>query len=147
MKPKYRRLFFVTAGVALLGAALLLALLALEDSVTFFYTPSQAEAKAIAAGQRVRLGGLVEEKSVRRLADGTSVEFAITDGARSVRVRYKGVLPDLFREGQGVVVQGAFAPDRTFAAATVLAKHDENYIPKEVVDEMKKQGLWKEPGK
>jgi cytochrome c-type biogenesis protein CcmE len=146
MRPKHRRLFFVTAGLALFGAALMLVLLALEDSVTFFYTPSQAEAKNIAAGQRIRLGGLVEEKSVRRSAEGTTVEFAITDRARTIQVRYNGVLPDLFREGQGVVVQGAFGEGRMFTASTVLAKHDENYVPRELVEEMKKQGLWKPPG-
>ncbi len=144
MRPKHRRLFFVTAGLGLLGAALLLALLALEDTVTFFYTPSQAAERNVQAGQRVRLGGLVEAKSVTKLADGVTTEFKVTDRGRSVTVRYRGVLPDLFREGQGVVVQGAFQPDRVFAASTVLAKHDENYVPKEVVDEMKKQGLWKQ---
>ncbi len=146
MKPKHKRLFFVSVGMGLLALAILLALRALEDTVTFFYTPSQAAARPIEAGQRVRLGGLVEEKSVTKLADGLTTEFKVTDRAKSLTVRYRGVLPDLFREGQGVVVEGAFQPDRIFAAATVLAKHDEKYVPKEVVDEMKKQGLWKQGG-
>ena len=142
MKAKHRRLFFVGFGLALLGGAVALALVALQDTVTFFFTPSQAAERSIPAGQRVRLGGLVEEKSIKKLADGVTTEFRVTDRAKAVTVRYKGVLPDLFREGQGIVVQGAFQPDRSFTAATVLAKHDENYVPKELADELKKQGLW-----
>jgi cytochrome c-type biogenesis protein CcmE len=142
MKAKHKRLFFVGFGLALLAGAVALALIALQDTVTFFFTPSQAAERAIPAGQRVRLGGLVEKQSVKKLDDGVSVEFRITDTKQSVSVRYRGVLPDLFREGQGVVVQGAYQPDRTFVATTVLAKHDENYVPKELVDELKKQGLW-----
>ncbi len=143
MRAKHKRLSFVVVGLGLLGAALMLVLVALEDSVTFFYTPSQVAEKKVPPGQRMRLGGLVEEKSVRKLDDGVTVEFKVTDRAKSLTVRYKGVLPDLFREGQGVVAQGALQPDGVFTAATVLAKHDERYVPKEVVDEMKKQGLWK----
>jgi len=142
MKAKHKRLFFVGFGLALLGGAVALALVALQDTVTFFFTPSQAAERKVEAGQRVRLGGLVEEKSVKKLEDGVTIEFRVTDRAKAVVVRYKGVVPDLFREGQGVVVQGAFQPDRVFVASTVLAKHDENYIPKEVADELKKQGLW-----
>lgn len=142
MKAKTKRLFFVSFGLALLGGAVALALVALQDTVTFFFTPSQAAERSIPAGQRVRLGGLVEEKSIRKLADGVTIEFRVTDRSKAVTVRYKGVLPDLFREKQGVVVQGAFQPDRTFVATTVLAKHDENYVPKELADELKKQGLW-----
>lgn len=142
MKAKTRRLFFVSFGLALLGGAVALALVALQDTVTFFFTPSQAAERNIQPGQRVRLGGLVEEKSIKKLADGVTTEFRITDQAKTVTVHYKGVLPDLFREKQGVVVQGAFQPDRVFVAATVLAKHDENYVPKELSDELKKQGLW-----
>ena len=142
MKAKTRRLFFVSFGIALLGGAVALALVALQDTVTFFFTPSQEAERNILPGQRVRLGGLVEEKSIKKLADGVTTEFRITDQAKTVTVHYKGVLPDLFREKQGVVVQGAFQPDRVFVAATVLAKHDENYVPKELSDELKKQGLW-----
>ncbi len=142
MKAKTKRLFFVSFGLALLGGAVALALVALQDTVTFFFTPSQAAERNIQPGQRVRLGGLVEEKSIRKLADGVTVEFRVTDTAKVVTVHYKGVLPDLFREKQGVVVQGAFQPDRVFVDATVLAKHDENYVPNELTDELKKQGLW-----
>ncbi len=142
MKAKHRRLFFVGFGLALLGGAVALALIALQDTVTFFFTPSQAAERSIPAGQRVRLGGLVEEKSVTKLADGVTIQFRVTDRAKAVIVHYKGVLPDLFREGQGVVIQGTFQPDRSFTATTVLAKHDENYVPKELADELKKQGLW-----
>jgi cytochrome c-type biogenesis protein CcmE len=142
MKAKHKRLFFVGFGLALLGGAVALALIALQDTVTFFFTPSQAAERSIPAGQRVRLGGLVEEKSVTKLADGVTIQFRVTDRAKAVVVHYKGVLPDLFREGQGVVIQGAFQPDRSFTATTVLAKHDENYVPKELADELKKQGLW-----
>jgi cytochrome c-type biogenesis protein CcmE len=142
MKAKHKRLFFVGFGLALLGGAVALALTALQDTVTFFFTPSQAAERSIPAGQRVRLGGLVEEKSVTKLADGVTIQFRVTDRAKAVVVHYKGVLPDLFREGQGVVIQGAFQPDRSFTATTVLAKHDENYVPKELADELKKQGLW-----
>ena len=142
MKAKHKRLFFVGFGLALLGGAVALALIALQDTVTFFFTPSQAAERSIPAGQRVRLGGLVEEKSVTKLADGVTIQFRVTDRAKAVVVHYKGVLPDLFREGQGVVIQGAFQPDRSFTATTVLAKHDENYVPKELAVELKKQGLW-----
>lgn len=142
MKAKTKRLFFVSFGLALLGGAVALALVALQDTVTFFFTPSQAAERNIQPGQRVRLGGLVEEKSIKKLADGVTTEFRVTDQAKAVTVQYKGVLPDLFREKQGVVVQGAFQTDRVFVATTVLAKHDENYVPKELADELKKQGLW-----
>ena len=142
MKAKHKRLFFVSFGLALLGGAVALALVALQDTVTFFFTPSQAAERGVQPGQRVRLGGLVEEKTIKKLADGVTIEFRVTDRAKAVVVHYKGVLPDLFREGQGVVVQGAFQPEGSFTATTVLAKHDENYVPKELADELKKQGLW-----
>ena len=142
MKAKHKRLFFVGFGRALFVFTVSLAVGALQDTVTFFFTPSQAAERSIAAGQRVRLGGLVEEKSIKKLADGVTIEFRVTDRAKAVIVRYRGVLPDLFREGQGVVVQGAFEADHSFTATTVLAKHDENYMPKELAEELKKQGLW-----
>lgn len=143
MKAKHRRLSFVVVGLGLFAAAMVLVLVALEDSVTFFYTPSQVAERKVPPGQRIRLGGLVEEKSVRKLDDGVTTEFRVTDRVKSLTARYKGVLPDLFREGQGVVAQGALQPDGSFSASTVLAKHDERYVPKEVVDEMKRQGVWK----
>ena len=142
MKPRHKRAAIVVGVLAAVGVAVGLVLNAFNSNLVFFFTPSQAAERKIEHGQRVRLGGLVEEKSVKKLEDGVTIEFRVTDRAKALTVRYKGVLPDLFREGQGVVVQGAFQPDGLFLASTVLAKHDENYIPKEVADEMKKQGLW-----
>lgn len=140
MKPKRRRLFFVLFGVVLLGGAVGLALLALGDSVVFFHSPSDVAKKGIKPGARIRLGGLVETGSRGRLADGVTVTFRITDCARSIPVRYKGVLPDLFREGQGVVAEGALDTGGIFLATRVLAKHDENYMPPEVAEGLKKAG-------
>ena len=111
----------------------------------FFYTPSEIAAKAIAPGQRFRLGGLVAKGSVKRLAEPT-VTFAVTDLERTTPVSYTGQLPDLFREGQGVVAEGTLDAQGRFLADTVLAKHDENYMPKEVADALKAKGVWKEDG-
>jgi cytochrome c-type biogenesis protein CcmE len=144
MKPKRRRLFFVLFGLGLLAAATALALTALEGSVLFFYTPSQVAEKKLAPGQRFRLGGLVAPGSRKKLAGAFEELFRVTDCKRTIRVHYKGngPLPDLFREGQGVVAEGVMGPDGEFVATTVLAKHDENYMPKELADSLKKQGLW-----
>jgi cytochrome c-type biogenesis protein CcmE len=109
----------------------------------FFYSPSQIAEKVLAPGTRVRLGGLVEEGSVKREDDG-SVRFAVTDTAKSVAVDFHGILPDLFREGQGVIAEGTLSADGSVAADSVLAKHDERYMPKEVVDALKAQGVWQE---
>jgi len=133
---------FVSIGLLLVAGAAALALTALEDNVVFFFTPSQLEAKGIKPGQNIRLGGFVEKGSVRKLADGVTNEFKITDKGQTVTVRYKGVLPDLFRECQGVVAMGALKTASLFEARQVLAKHDENYMPKELADELKKQGVW-----
>jgi cytochrome c-type biogenesis protein CcmE len=141
---KRRRLWLVATGLALLGAASVLVLTAFEDNLVFFYSPSDVAAKSIGSGQRIRLGGLVEEGSVSRQGGAAEVTFRVTDLASSVPVTYTGILPDLFREGQGVVAQGAFRPDGTFVASEVLAKHDENYMPPEVADALKKSGQWKE---
>jgi cytochrome c-type biogenesis protein CcmE len=143
MKPKRRRMFFALFGLALLGSAAALALTALEDSVVFFYTPGQVAAKKIAPGQRIRLGGLVEAGSRNKLKDGVTQKFRVTDCKRSVTVMFRGVLPDLFREGQGVVAEGVLRPDGVFVANSVLAKHDENYMSKEVAAQLKKNGMWK----
>jgi cytochrome c-type biogenesis protein CcmE len=143
MKPKRRRLVFVAAGMVLLGAAAGLALYAMNDSLVFFYSPSDLVAKDITPGRTLRLGGLVETGSVQR-DGGTTVRFRVTDMAATVPVVYTGLLPDLFREGQGVVAEGALDSDGVFVAAEVLAKHDENYMPKEVVDALKKSGQWQE---
>lgn len=147
MTRKQRRSFFIAGCLAVLGVAVGLVLFALEDSIVFFYSPSDVASKKIEPGQRFRLGGLVEEGSFKRLS-GTAVEFAITDTDKSVKVSYEGVLPDLFREGQGVVTEGKLDLNGRFAADSVLAKHDENYMPPEVADALKKKGVWQgEDGK
>ena len=138
--PKARRRLWVVAAVApVLALAVGLSLYAMRDSVTFFFSPSEANAETAPAGRVIRLGGLVEAGSVLRGADG-EVAFAITDNAATTRVVFQGDLPDLFREGQGVVTQGTFLPDRSFRATQVLAKHDENYMPREVADRLKSTG-------
>ena len=144
MKPKRRRLYFVIAGMALLGVAAGLVLYAMNDTLVFFYSPSELLAKQVPPGRTLRIGGLVETGSVARDADGTTVHFRVTDTAKTVAVVYKGILPDLFREGQGVVAEGTMSQDGVFVAAEVLAKHDENYMPKEVVEALKKSGRWQE---
>lgn len=145
MKPKHRRLFVVAAALLVLGAAAALVLNAFEDNLVFFYSPTDLVEKPVPKGQAIRVGGLVEAGSVHK--DGIDVSFAITDGAKSVQVAYRGVLPDLFREGQGVVTRGMIQADGSFRAEEVLAKHDENYMPPEVVDALKKSGEWKPDGK
>ena len=125
----------------MLAAAIGLVLFAMRDSIVFFYSPSEVTAMQIAPGQRFRLGGLVEMGSVVR-DEGTTVRFIITDQAKTLPVTYTGVLPDLFREGQGVVAEGSLEPDGVFHADNVLAKHDENYMPPEVAKKLKAQGVW-----
>lgn len=140
---KARRLTLIgVAGLALAGAAGLV-LFALSDQISFAPTPTELVSGAVPAGSRVRLGGLVETGSIERGADGF-VQFAVTDLSNRVAVTYTGILPDLFREGQGVVAEGVLSPDGTLAADTVLARHDENYMPKEVVDSLKAQGRWQD---
>ncbi len=141
MKPKHRRLYVVALALLALGTAAALVLNAFEDNLVFFYSPTDLEQKPVAIGQAIRVGGLVEEGSV--VKSGIDVRFTITDGARTVPVAYTGVLPDLFREGQGIVSFGRLSPDGTFRAEEVLAKHDENYMPKEVADALKAAGEWK----
>lgn len=141
MTRKQRRLYFVILGVLAVGAAAALVLTALRQDIVFFFSPSEiVEAKIPTEGRRIRLGGLVEEGSVAK--DGATVKFRITDGAHVVPVTFSGLLPDLFREGQGVVTEGKMGKDGTFVAAEVLAKHDENYMPKEVAESLKKTGHW-----
>lgn len=142
MKPKRRRLIGVAVALALLGAAAGLVLSAMNDSLVFFVAPSDLAAKA-KPGQKLRLGGLVEDGSVERVAGTARVTFKITDGGASVPVSYEGLLPDLFREGQGVVVEGVLGADGVFSAARVLAKHDETYMPPEVAEALKKSGQWR----
>jgi cytochrome c-type biogenesis protein CcmE len=143
MTRKRRRLLALAAGLVALGAAAALALSALNDTLVFFYSPSEIEAKDLPPGRAFRLGGLVEEGSLQTGGDGT-VSFRVTDLKQAVPVSFKGVLPDLFREGQGVVAQGALGPDGTFTATEVLAKHDENYMPPEVAEALKRSGRWQE---
>ena len=146
MTRKQRRGIFIASGLAVLGIATALVLTALSNSIVFFYSPSDVAQKSIAPGTRIRLGGLVGENSVKR-DNTTHVEFAITDGNKTMQVSYTGLLPDLFREKQGVVAEGKIDTQGRFVADTVLAKHDEKYMPREVVDALKKQGVWQENGK
>ena len=143
MTRKRRRLVLIGFGVGVLGIAVALMLSALRDSIVFFNSPSDVAEKRVAAGTRMRLGGLVKEGSLERGAD-MRVRFAVTDGEREIAVSYQGVLPDLFREGQGVVAEGVLEGGGTFKADTVLAKHDETYMPKEVAAALKKSGHWQD---
>ena len=142
MTRKGRRLVMIGAGVGVLGLAAALILSALNDTIVFFRTPTEVAQQQVTPGTRLRLGGLVETGSVAKA--GTLTTFAVTDGNAAVKVSYSGILPDLFREGQGVVAEGALQPDGTFKADSVLAKHDERYMPREVADALKAQGVWKE---
>lgn len=143
MTRKRQRLLLVGAAMLLLAGAAALVLNAFSDSLVFFYSPSDLATKPVPIGRVIRVGGLVEEGSVERGADGVTVRFRITDLARAIPVAYTGVLPDLFREGQGVVVEGKLDAAGDFLAATVLAKHDETYMPPEVAEALKKQGVWR----
>ena len=129
---KRRRLYIVLTGLTMLGVAAALVLTALEDNIVFFHSPSDIQAKAIAPGQHFRMGGLVKDGSVTKAEDGLVTNFEVTDRDHTVKVSYRGILPDLFREGQGVVAEGSLNPERVFVAREVLAKHDENYMPPEV---------------
>ena len=144
MKRKHKRLTFVAMAMGLLGIAAALVLLALEESIVFFYGPSDLIEKRVEAGRRIRVGGLVEKGSVERAGNGV-VRFRITDLARTVPVTYTGILPDLFREGQGVIAEGRMAAG-VFRADEVLAKHDETYMPPEVAEALKKAGRWRDTG-
>jgi cytochrome c-type biogenesis protein CcmE len=145
MTRKQKRLSILLLGLAVLGGATALVLAAFSDNLVFFYSPSELAARSVEPGQRIRIGGLVETGSLAR-EDGGRVTFRVTDGKTDISVAYDGVLPDLFREGQGVVAEGRLATDGVFAASTVLAKHDERYMPPEVVESLKKSGHWQEGG-
>ena len=146
MTRKQKRLTIIAGGMSLINAAVLLVMFAFSQSVAYFFMPADLATTEVSPGTRIRLGGLVAEGSVKR-GEGSTVTFAVTDGSGTVPVSYTGILPDLFREGQGVVTEGAFdAVTHSFVADTVLAKHDENYMPKEVADRLKEQGVWKEEG-
>lgn len=143
MTRKQQRLGMLALGMSALAGATALVLTAFSNNLVFFYSPSDLKTQAISAERRVRIGGLVEDGSVHRGAD-SRVAFRITDGKTDIPVVYRGILPDLFREGQGVVAEGKLSPDGAFSASTILAKHDERYMPREVVDALKKSGHWQE---
>jgi cytochrome c-type biogenesis protein CcmE len=140
MTRKQRRLSVIAGLGVVLALAVGLILFALRDQIVFFYSPTEIHEKAVAAGTPVRLGGLVKGGTWKKSGDKN--DFVVTDGTTEMVTHYTGILPDLFREGQGVVVEGAVATDGSFAATNVLAKHDEKYMPKEVVDELKAKGEW-----
>jgi cytochrome c-type biogenesis protein CcmE len=141
MTRKKKRLALIASALALAGIAVGLVLFALRDNIVFFYTPSQVAAKALAPGTRLRIGGLVKQGSVAR--DGQRIHFVVTDGKDEIGVTYSDALPDLFREGQGVVAEGTLGKDGV-AASNILAKHDERYMPRDVVAALKKSGVWQE---
>ena len=145
MTRKQRRLVLIGSSLGVLALAAVLVLSALKDSIVFFNSPTDVVEKQIAPGSRIRLGGLVKEGTLKR-GDNLQVSFEVTDGNKSVPVSYTGILPDLFREGQGVVTEGTLNTAGTFKADSVLAKHDETYMPKEVADALKKHGHWKTEG-
>ena len=141
MTRKQKRLSVIAGALGFLGLAAALTFYALGQKASYFYMPADLAATTLEPGQRIRLGGLVEKGTIIR-DQGTQVQFSVTDAAHSVRVAYSGILPDLFREEQGVFTEGSFGPDGRFIADSVLAKHDENYMPREVADSLKEQGLW-----
>ncbi len=143
MTRKQRRLALIGTSLAVLAVAAALVLGALRDSIVFFNSPTDIAEKHPAPGSRMRIGGLVKPGSIER-GDNLLVRFAVTDGKTDIAVRYQGIVPDLFREGQGVVAEGKLDTGGVFAADTVLAKHDERYMPREVVDALKKSGRWQE---
>lgn len=146
MTRKQRRLALLGSALAVLGLAVGLVLVAMRDNIVFFYGPSELVQKAPPPGARLRIGGLVKEGSLQR-GPGQAVRFIVTDTKAEVAATYTGLLPDLFREGQGVVAEGTLGTDGIFRAESVLAKHDERYMPRDVADALKKQGLWQESPK
>ena len=143
MTRKQRRLILIGGSVGVLALAVGLVLNAMSGSIVFFNSPTDVAEKQITVGTRIRIGGLVKPGSLKR-GDNLRVKFEVTDGKSDVSVRYQGIVPDLFREGQGVVAEGKLEPGKILDADTVLAKHDERYMPKEVVDALKKSGRWDE---
>ena len=143
MTRRKRRLTVIAVAGVILAGALGLVLVAMRDTIVFFRSPSEVVARTIPPGTRMRLGGLVDPGSVKRSTDQV-IEFAVGDGSATVPVRYRGLLPDLFREGQGVVVEGRLDVAGLFVADSVLARHDETYMPREVADALKAQGRWQE---
>lgn len=141
MTRKQRRLTLIGVAGCVLAIALGLVLYAMNDTIVFFNSPADIQAKSVQPGTRIRLGGLVKEGTVRK-GDNQQITFEVMDAQTSIQVSYKGLLPDLFREGQGVVAEGVLESPTAFRADSVLAKHDENYMPREVADTLKKQGHW-----
>ena len=141
MPRKQKRLAVIGGAMGFLALAAALTFAALGQKTSYFYMPADLETATVAPGQRIRLGGLVEEHSIVR-GEGAKVAFAVTDKQKSVKVVFAGLLPDLFREGQGVITEGTFGPDGVFVADSVLAKHDETYMPKEVAESLKEKGVW-----
>ena len=137
MKPRQKRMAMIAGGLVALAVAAALVLAAFRENLVFFFTPSQVAAKEVPQGRSFRVGGMVTPGSVKRQADGITVQFVVTDTAKNVPVVYRGLLPDLFREGKGVVTQGKLGPDGVFYASEVLAKHDENYMPPAAADAIK----------
>jgi|TARA_Y100000814_G_scaffold176528_1_gene129006 cytochrome c-type biogenesis protein CcmE len=142
LKRKNRRLIFLSTAMAGLGLAAALVFLAFDENLVFFFTPSDLSERNFSQEQRLRVGGLVEEGSVMKSNEGMSVSFRVTDGGASLPVEFNGILPDLFREGQGVVAEGHLI-NRLFIADEVLAKHDENYMPREVAEKLRENGQWR----
>lgn len=138
IKARHKRFILIAIGLALLGLAAMLILNAFQSNMVFFYTPTQVDKGEVPHGTGFRIGGLVVDHSLKRQDDGLTVHFSITDTAKTVPVVYKGVLPDLFKEGKGVVAQGKVGPDGIFVASEVLAKHDENYMPPEAAEALKR---------
>ena len=141
MTRRQKRLTVIGGAMGFLALAATFTFVALGQMTSYFYMPADLDKTVVAPGQQIRLGGLVEDGTVKR-GDGTTVSFAVTDKQKSVKVVYTGLLPDLFREGQGIIAEGAFGPDGVFVAKEVLAKHDENYMPREVAEGLKAKGLW-----
>ena len=142
MKARHRRFLWIAAGLGVLTVAAVLVLNAFQSNLVFFFTPTQIAANEAPLGRTFRVGGLVEPGSVKK--DGPEVRFTVTDLQKTVPVVYRGLLPDLFREGQGVIAEGTLGPDGVFLARDVLAKHDENYMPPEVAKALKESGRWQE---
>jgi cytochrome c-type biogenesis protein CcmE len=140
---RQRRLVLIGSGLGVLALAAGLILFALRDSIVFFNSPTDVIEKRVAIGSRIRLGGLVKSGSLQK-SENLLIRFEVTDGKTTIPVTYRGILPDLFREGQGVIAEGALDDSGVFRADSVLAKHDERYMPKEVADALKKQGHWKD---
>ena len=143
MTRRIRRLALIAVALTVIGAAAGIALYALRDNIVFFYSPSEVAEKVVQPGARLRVGGLVKADTLVK-SSGQNVAFVVTDGAHELKVAYQGLLPDLFREGQGVVAEGVLETPGELRAETILAKHDERYMPREVVDALKKQGRWQE---